>query len=192
MALSPQEVYQQNIDRQRIVMTGEGSGALFKIIVEVLKFNKRNFNTVVDGTPSSEVESPIVLIKDINTAALLGYLHHVALLTPPQSKDVLPALQTFADATPKGGIVVYPERDAALKSIGAKERADVQSIPYKITPHEIKNGQTTLVSSTNEKFAIHLAGNEALELLAAAKEILKKIGISSGQFYRAVENIKSL
>jgi UDP-N-acetylmuramate: L-alanyl-gamma-D-glutamyl-meso-diaminopimelate ligase len=192
MPLSPQEVYQQNIDRQRIVMTGERSGTLFQIIVEVLKFNKRNFNAVVDGTPSARVESPIVLIKDTNTAALLGYHHHVALLTAPQAKDLLPALQTFADATPKGGIVMYPEIDAALKSIGAKERADVQSIPYKITPYETKNGQTYLISSTNEKFAIHLTGNEALELLAAAKEILKKIGISSGQFYRAVENIKSL
>jgi hypothetical protein len=53
----------------------------------------------------------------------------------------------------------------------------------------VKDGKTILVSSTGDKFPILLSGNQNLLLLAVAKDLLKKIGISSGQFYKAVATI---
>lgn len=192
MSLSPQGVYQQNIDNQRIVISGLGNGILTKLITEVLKFNNRKFSLVVDNELVWQSESPVIIIKEDNATSLIEYHHHIAILTGGGEGANANALQSFADRTPKGGIILYPESDSTLKSIGSKERADVQSISYKTIPHESKNGQVTLVTSTNEKFPINLSGNEMLELLGAAKEVLKKMGISSGQFYRAVSSIKSL
>jgi UDP-N-acetylmuramate: L-alanyl-gamma-D-glutamyl-meso-diaminopimelate ligase len=192
MALSPQEVYQQNIDKQRIVVSGSGNTILTKLIVEVLKLNNRKFNLIVDGEVATQSDSPVTIITDNRSSSLIDYKHHIAILTGNSSNESTNAIQLLADATPKSGIILYPESNSTLKGIGSKERADIQSIPYKTIGNEITNGQITLVSSTKEKFGIHLSGNETLELLGAAKEVLKKIGISSGQFYRAVSQVKSL
>jgi UDP-N-acetylmuramate: L-alanyl-gamma-D-glutamyl-meso-diaminopimelate ligase len=191
MPLSPQQVYEQSTDCQRILITGPGRDLASHMIVEVLKFNNRRFSSVADGEGMLNTEAPIAIFHDKQIANLRHYHHHIILLTGPLENGEASSYELLLNATPKGGIVLFPESDAVLKSIGGKERADVQVIPYKTIPHEEKNGHVTLVTSTNEKFPIQLTGKQTLELLSAAKEILKKIGISSGQFYRGVANIKA-
>ncbi|MBS1556596.1 MAG: hypothetical protein JSU09_16890 [Bacteroidetes bacterium] len=191
MPLSPQQVYEQHTDCQRILITGLGRDLVSHIIVEVLKFNNRKFSSMKDGEGEWNKEAPIAIFRDKQRANLPHYRHHIILLTGPVENGEASSYEMLVNATPKGGIVLYPESDAVLKSIGSKERADVQVIPYKTIPHEEKNGHVTLVTSTNEKFPIQLMGKQTLELLGAAKEILKKIGISSGQFYRGVASIKA-
>lgn len=191
MPLSPQQVYEQSTDCQRILITGLGRDVASQIIVEVLKFNNRKFSSMIDGEGELNTDAPIAIFRDKQIANLPYYRHHIILLTGPLENGEVSSYEQLLNATPKGGIVLFPESDAALKSIGGKERADVQVIPYKTIPHEEKNGQITLVTSTNEKFPIQLTGKQTLEMLGAAKEVLKKIGISSGQFYRGVASIKA-
>jgi UDP-N-acetylmuramate: L-alanyl-gamma-D-glutamyl-meso-diaminopimelate ligase len=191
MPLSPQQVYEQHNDCQRILIIGPGRDLVSNIIVAVLKFNNRKFSSITDGEGEWNTEAPIAIFRDKQIANLPHYRHHIILLTGPLENVEASSYEMLLNATPKSGIVLYPESDAGLKSIGSKERADVQAIPYKTIPHEEKNGRVTLVTSTNEKFPIQLTGEQTLELLGAAKEMLKKIGISSGQFYRGVASIKA-
>lgn len=186
MEISVESLIRQSIDQQRILLVGNQRKKLSQFIRHILSFNHKAFNFFSEGNFTEQKGAPVLIIE--SDSHLTEFQHHVLLLTTSPEKGNT-EFTSLADATPKGGIVLYPEVDATLKAIGAKERADVQPIPYKIIPHEIKNGVTTLITSTNEKFPLQISGDENMLLLAAAKELLKKIGISSSQFYKAAATL---
>lgn len=133
-------------------------------------------------------DAPTIVIQC--SSQLLDYKHHIAILSDLPPDNDTKSFEQFADATPKGGTLIYQEGDPKAKAIGSKERADIQAISYKPYQHEIKDGTTILVSSTNEKIPIKLSGALHLSYVSAAKEVLKKLGITSGQFYRSVPNFE--
>ncbi len=186
MEISVDSLIRQSIDQQRILLVGNQRKKLAQFIRHILYFNHKVFHFYSEGQLTEQKGAPVLIIE--SETQLTEFQHHVLMLTAI-SKNRLAEVASLADATPKGGIVLYPEGDAKLKAIGAKERADVQPIPYKIIPHEVKNAVTTLVTSTNEKFPLQIHGEENMLLLAAAKELLKKIGISSSQFYKAAATL---
>lgn len=183
--MTPDQIYQQCIDKQRVVITGNGGRFISQLMLHVLKQYNRKFDYVLeDQEPVLHKDAPTIIIQE--SFQLLGYKHHIGILSDlPSGVDAKPYDQ-FADATPKGGTLVYPETDPKVKAIGAKERADIQTISYKPYKHELQNGKTVLISSTNEKIPVNLSGNLHLQYVSAAKEVLKKLGITSGQFYKAV------
>jgi UDP-N-acetylmuramate: L-alanyl-gamma-D-glutamyl-meso-diaminopimelate ligase len=183
--LTPDQIYQQCIDKQRVVVTGNGSLFISLLIHHVLKHYNRKFDYVVEGQePVIHKDSPTIIIQ--SSLQLLDYKHHIGILSDITSGVDAKPYEQFADATPKGGTLIYQEGDPIVKTIGAKERADIQTIPFKRYQHEVQNGKTILISSTNEKIPIKLSGDPHLQYISASKEILKKLGITSGQFYRAV------
>jgi UDP-N-acetylmuramate: L-alanyl-gamma-D-glutamyl-meso-diaminopimelate ligase len=182
MEITPQALYQKNLDKQRIVIAGEERHRLVDIIAAILLQYNRKVDFFSDGKLTEQAGSPTIIIGANEN--LIGYHHHMCVFTPTCTLSMAEITQ-FADATPKGGTLIYPEENPQLKSLVEKERADVQVIPYKIITHQSKDGSISLVTSTNEKFPIKLKGNQNLVLLSLAKELLKKIGISSGQFYKA-------
>lgn len=188
MEVSSAALYQQNIDKQRIVITGQDSKLLTRLITEVLSLNKRKFNHFADGKLTTQPGATVLIIE--SQTNLLDFQHHVAVLTQADANSI-DSLTQLADHTPKAGTLIYTETVPSIKAIGSKERADVQSISYKILAHKVKDGKTFLISSTNEEFPIQLSGEKNLLILAAAKELLKKIGISSGQFYKAVSSLSA-
>lgn len=178
-------IYQQSLDKQRIILVGEGSDLITALVTHVLKFHHRRFDLVAAGEPPVlSTTSPIIIIQA--TDQLLDYKHHIAILTEAGSEGDVKLFEQLADATPKGGTLIYPEFQPALKQIGSKEMTDVQAIAYNKIKHEGKEGETLLVSSTREKFPVALHTDRQLTYAGAAKELLKKIGISSGQFYRGI------
>ncbi len=183
--LTAENIYQQSLDKQRIVIVGEGSALIMSLVVHALSFFNRKFDCIRPGKPDLlDKSSPLILIQAQDQ--LLDYKHHIAVLTDLSSGDLLDAYAQLADATPKGGSLLYPELNVPLKKVGSKERPDVQALAYSKYKHEVKDGKTTLVSSTGERYTISLSGDKNLEYISAAKELLKKIGISSGQFYKAI------
>lgn len=186
--MTADKIYQQSLDKQRVVITGSLSSLIGSLVRHVLTFNKRKFDwhgpTSVNGT---NAQAPVLLIEA--QEQLAEYHHHILILSEVPSSR-LAELETIANATPKGGIIIYPETDKTLKPIASRERADVQVLPYTTYKHEVKNGETILITSTNEKFPIALKSEQELQCIGAARELLKKIGISSGQFYRAVSTFK--
>ena len=129
-------------------------------------------------------DSPTIIIQA--ATRLTDYKHHICILTDVSPDIASSAIEQIADATPKGGTLIFQEGDPKIKAIGAKERADIQSIPFKTYKHELKDGKAILISSTNERIPVRFSGNLQLQYVSAAKEVLKKLGITSGQFYRAI------
>jgi hypothetical protein len=188
MELTPTAFYLQNIDQQRILVTGNKRTRLVKFITGILASSHRLFNHFVDGRSILMNGAPVTIIESPISKETLSYKHHVILLSPDETE--LGPLEELLDATSKSGIIVYPENVASVKLLATKQRADVQTIPYKTIPHEKKDGKVYLVSSTNEKFPIKLSAPEDLGLLAAAKELVRKIGVSSSQFYIAASTLE--
>jgi len=183
--LTGQEIYQQSIDKQRILVVGGGSGLISSIIEHTLRFHHRKFDLIVSGKPASIVkDSPVVIFESGSQS--IDYKHHIIIFGNNASSDEVDALEALANATPKGGSLIYPKAHSALNKIGSKERVDVQAIGYDVYKHEQAEGKTILISSTKEKFPIALKGDLDLKCVSAAKELLKKIGISSGNFYKAI------
>jgi UDP-N-acetylmuramate: L-alanyl-gamma-D-glutamyl-meso-diaminopimelate ligase len=187
--LSGAEIYKQSIDKQRILVAGGCSDLIASLILHTLQFYNRKFDFVIAGMPASiQKDSPIIIIE--NESQCIDYKHHILILGNSASSVEVAELEKLAEATPKGGTIIYPKIHAVLNKIGSKERADVQSIAYDIYKHEEVEGKTVLISSTKEKFPVKLNGDLDLQCVSAAKELLKKIGITSGNFYKAITKYK--
>lgn len=184
------EIYLQSIDKQRILVIGAGSNLITGIIEHTLKFHHRKFDHISSAKPISiQSDSPIIIIN--NGPQPIDYKHHIIVFGYTASSDELSEFETLANATSKGGTIIYPNAHSALNKIGSKERPDVQSIAYEVCKHEVVEGRTVLISSTKERFPVQLYGDSDLQCLSAAKELLKKIGISSGNFYKAICEYKT-
>ncbi|KXK25035.1 MAG: peptidoglycan synthetase [Bacteroidetes bacterium OLB12] len=181
-------IYQQSIDKQRIIVTGEQSSLITRLVRHVLASNQRKFDFVPTGQSEPTLTDAPVLILETKDQ-LTDYHHHILLLAGNPTTG-LKELEMAADTTPKGGIIIYPEANKDLKTLATRERPDVQAIPFNTYKHEKQQGKTILITSTNEKFPIALNTDSELSSISAARELLKKIGISSGQFYRAVSNFQ--
>lgn len=187
--MNPDQIYQQCVDKQRVVVTGNGSRFISLLLHHVLNHYNRKFDYVVEGQePVIHKDSPTIIIGA--STQLLDYKHHIGILSDIASTVDSRTYEQFANATPKGGTLIYQESDPKVKAIGSNERTDIQTIPYKQYQHEIQNGKTILISSTNEKIPVKLSSDLHLQYVSASKEILKKLGITSGQFYRAVGNFE--
>ena len=185
ITLKASDIYNQSLDKQRIIITGAQSSLIASMVLHALTFNKRKFDFSIDNeTPSLSADAPLVIIQ--GNTQLLDYKPHIAILSNPESNSQLAEFEQLADATPKGGTLLYPESNPALKRIASKERTDVQLITYNVFEHNKKNGEIQLKSSKGEQFPVSLSTDTQLECANAAQELLKKIGISSGQFYKAI------
>jgi UDP-N-acetylmuramate: L-alanyl-gamma-D-glutamyl-meso-diaminopimelate ligase len=187
--LTGTEIYQQSTDKQRILVVGGGSNLIASLITHTLQFHHRKFDFVVIGKPASIQKETSVIISN-NLTQPIGYKHHILIIGNVASGEELADFEQLADATPKGGTIIYPKTHALLNKIGSKERTDIQSIAYEVYKHEEAEGKTVLISSTKEKFQVELQGDLDLQCVSAAKELLKKIGITSGNFYKAISEYK--
>ena len=188
MQSSPSSVYSQSVDKQRIVVVGKDKARIAEMIAFVLKYHHRKFDISSSATENIADGATILIEANGDIQSLKDYKHHILIFSQLNSaeKDIYTSL---ADATPKSGGIFYDDTDELAKAIVKKERVDVVTIPFSSPKHEMLNGSATLISSTNEKFATHLKLND-LKSCGAAKELLKKIGITSGQFYRAISTFQ--
>jgi UDP-N-acetylmuramate: L-alanyl-gamma-D-glutamyl-meso-diaminopimelate ligase len=189
MQSTPSAIYSQSADKQRIIVTGANRSGITQFILFVLQFSNRKCDF---STPSKELlsDASVILFEPKDTSPeALEYHHHILIISSLSSPDKA-LINTLANATPKSGTIIYNEADPIAKEIGKAERVDVFSSAYSIVKHEMVNGKVTLISSTGERFATQLSSKDDLQNISAAKELLKKIGISSGQFYRAIASFQ--
>ena len=155
----------------------------------VLNHFKRKFDY---STPSKEKFSPaavIIIEPEKGSNNHLEYNHHILIISQLNADDK-PLISKLASATPKSGTIIYDDTNAFAREIAKVERADVFLNPYATAKHELADGKITLISSGNEKFPVHLSSADDLKNVSAAKELLKKIGISSAQFYKAIASFQ--
>lgn len=174
-------------NKQRILITGNhGIHKITSIIFHVLKSAGKPFD-FIDGDQSSISEAPIVFLKGGDQLvdrkpAFLQYEPHVLLIhkitddKPDGYKsfeEYVAAYEQLADGLPKSGIFIYYEGDPVSTIIGKKEREDVKAIEYtSLDSKEFK--------SSDKTFLLHAA---------AAKALLKRIGISEKQFAKGISTL---
>lgn len=205
----PEFIYENSKDKQRVVIAGShGKTTITAIVVHVLNYFNRSFDYVIgarirgmDNTVRLS-DAPIIIIEGDEylcsaldpTPKLLRYNHHMGLISGvawdhanvfPTEEEYLKQFDKFGDQTPKSGILIFCENDPMVSIVGNKQRADVLSVPYKTHPHAVENGSEFLTNG-KERIPIRLFGAHNLQNISGAKELLKRVGISSDQFYQAI------
>lgn len=211
----PEYIYEQSKNKQRIVIAGShGKTTITAIIIHVLTHCKRNFDYVIgarvrgiENTVKLTNDAPIIVIEGDEylasaldpTPKFLRYQHHIGLISGiswdhanvfPTEEEYVKQFDLFADQTPKGGILVYCEQDPMALMIGKKERADVTEVAYKSHPHTADNDGHFYLTEHKEKHPINLFGSHNYQNISGAKEVLKKIGITSKQFFEAMATFR--
>ena len=206
----PDYIYQHSTDKQRIVIAGShGKTTITAMIIHVLNHLNRKFDYVVgaaiegiDNSVKFTDDAPIIIIEgdEYLTSPIdrvpkfLKYHHHIGLISGiawdhmnvfPTEEDYVRQFDLFADSTPKGGVLIYNAEDAMATVVGNKEREDVQTIPYKTPKHNIKDN-TVYLSGYNDKVALKVFGEHNLQNIEAARQVLKKIGVTDEAFNEAI------
>jgi UDP-N-acetylmuramate: L-alanyl-gamma-D-glutamyl-meso-diaminopimelate ligase len=209
----PEYIYQQSIDKQRIVIGGShGKTSITAMILHVLQYFKRDFDYMVGAqlegfnTMVRLSDAPIIIIEGDEyltspidlTPKFLHYHHHIGLISGiawdhinvfPTFEEYVKQFDAFADSTPKGGTLIYCDHDPVAAVIGSKEREDVQSVEYRAHKNEILNGITYLVNG-NKNYPLQVFGKHNMKNISAAKTVLQKLGISDVMFYEAIQSFK--
>lgn len=192
-------------NKQRIVITGCRQASRFaSIIAQILEFNNRRFDVIHENEiVKYSADAPIALIvssekRDANGLAnFRTYEHHIGVITEIEyspgsdyndEDDYIRQYDLFADATPKAGLLAYCEQDPVASVLCNKERPDVGYISYK--PHSFveESGFKYLINSHKDRFMINSTEPSDLKWFGGAKELLKRLGITSDQFYKAISS----
>ena len=205
----PDFIYEHSKNKQRIVVAGShGKTTITALITHVLNYHQRAFDYVIGARVSGLAntvklsDAPVIIIEGDEylsspldpTPKFLRYQHHMGIISGiawdhanvfPSEEEYVKQFDLFADQTPKGGILIYCEQDPMVIMIGKKERADVLSIPYKSHPHAEDKHQYYLTNG-KERYPIKLFGSHNLQNFSAAKELLKRIGVTAEMFFEAI------
>ncbi len=206
----PDYIYERSRDKQRIVIAGShGKTTITAMIIHVLNASGRNFDYVIGArVPGIEYtvklsDAPIIVIEGDEylssaldpTPKFLRYHHHIGLISGiswdhanvfATEEEYVRQFDRFADQTPKGGTLIYCDQDSMALIIGKKERTDVTAVSYKSHPHTSDGeGRFSLIYN-KEKYPVKVFGSHNFQNISGAREVLRKIGISNDQFYRAI------
>lgn len=210
----PEYIYEASKNKQRIVIGGShGKTSLTAIVMHVLKDIGRDFDYMVGAQIKGFDEqvkltdAPIIIIEgdEYTTSPLdlrpkfLHYHHHIATITGiawdhfnvyPTLEDYVSQFEQFADASPKAGTLIFCEDDnLASMIISEKDRPDVTNIPYKAHDHVVRDGVTYLKLPDGE-IKVEIFGNHNMQNLSGAHALLKRIGVTDDQFYKAIVTFK--
>ena len=208
----PEYVFEQTKQKQRVVIAGShGKTSITSIILHVLKYFNRNFDYLV-GAQIEGFDLMVKLTNDAPTIIIEGdeylssalerkskflfYHPHIVLFSGiawdhfnvfPQFEDYVRTFEALADGIPKAGSIIYDETDDIVKVIGAKDRADVNKVPYQAHPYKVKNGVTYLLTDNGE-VPLKIFGEHNMKNLMGAKHILERLAITDEMFYEAIQH----
>jgi UDP-N-acetylmuramate: L-alanyl-gamma-D-glutamyl-meso-diaminopimelate ligase len=210
----PEYIYQQSIDKQRIVIAGShGKTTITSMILHVLKHYNRKFDYLVgaaiegfDTMVKLSDDAPIIVVEGDEYFSspidrrpkILNYRHHIGLISGiawdhinvfPTFEDYVKQFELFADATPKGGILIFDETDDLVTVICRKEREDVIPLEYGVHPYRITEGQTYLVTEYGN-YPVQVFGEHNMRNLNGARLVCSRIGIHDKMFYEAIQHFK--
>lgn len=188
----PEFIYEFARNKQRLVVVGtSGRTEIASMILHVLKSIGREVDYVLSGERANSIslsDAPLIIIDGVasrasavyHTPQFIHYKHHVGVMADVEydaasglsENDFIRQFDLFADGTPKGGILIYGEQNKITSVISNKERADVLYVPYKAHP--------------KDKLPANFTDKKALLDASAALEALKKLGVTTEQFYKGI------
>jgi UDP-N-acetylmuramate: L-alanyl-gamma-D-glutamyl-meso-diaminopimelate ligase len=202
-------IYTRSADKQRIVFTGGlETNYIYLLTAHVLHYWHRQFDYVWQQpipswkTSVQLTDAPIILLQADalptsvlnNKPQFLTYQHNILVLSgliEERGKayatidDTLKALETLADATPKGGVLIYNQAIPLLKKLGAKNRTDVKALTYQTLDYYTKKDQAYLKTPQG---AVPIAYTDGITLqaMAAAQVLAENLGVDEERFYQAI------
>lgn len=210
----PEYIYEQSKDKKRVVIGGShGKTSITSMILHVLNHLNLPFDYLVgaqlDGfermvqlsdAPLIILEGDEYLSSPIDlTPKFLWYKPHVALLSGIawDHINVFPTFdlykkqfQLFAETIQPEGSLIYFSGDEELNLIaGSAELNNLKKIPYHTPDHLINNEKTNLISGVNH-IPLQIFGNHNLQNLEGSRLVCQEIGISSTDFYTAIQSFK--
>lgn len=207
----PEYIYQQSIDKQRIVIAGShGKTSTTAMIMFVLDKLSINFDYAVGATIDGfdrmvklSNDAPFIIIEGDEYLSspldskpkFLNYHHHVAVINGiawdhinvfKTIEDYNHQFELLSEATPKAGTLIFNAEDKVTKKIAGNNESDIVKIDYKTHPHKIKNGVTYL-KTENGEVPLQIFGDHNLINLSAAKVVCARVGVKETDFYNAIK-----
>lgn len=190
-------------NKQRIYIGGNhGVDEIFQMVQNIsTQIGKQlDFHTIGEAADFSD--APVVILKGGDTLVNGSPVFHnfdIHILLVHRIEDDIPqgynsfndyvsAYEKLADNLPKAGSYIYFDEDNVATMIGKKERDDVKSIEYS----PIKSQKTPagfMISHKDSSFEIKTENELFCNQAAAAKALLKRIGVSGEQFYTALKTL---
>lgn len=198
-------------NKHRVVVVGShGKSMIALLIMHVLNYHNRAFDYVL-GRPVPGIkdavrlsDAPVVIIEGLDglascldpTTAFLKYQHHVGIISGIEwfnskeyasKEEYTKQYSQFEKITPKGGVLIYFDLEPVVTALSKEHQPDVLYIPYKTHPSQSDGGQEFLIESGSERHPVRLSGKHNMQNLSAAKETVKKLGITTPMFYEAIQ-----
>ncbi len=208
----PEFIFDFAQDKQRLVIVGsKGRNIIASIIVHVLQDQKRHFDYILHTAPDQQAivqlsDAPLIVVEAsdnpssalYHTPSFIKYKHHIGVISTidwqssaknMSEDDYMRQFDLFADATPKGGILVYGEMDKVATVLCNKERPDVSYVSFKTHASTTENNKEFLIGNHKERIPLNLTGKQNFQYISGALETLKKIGITQDQFYSSIATL---
>ena len=208
----PEFIELQCRNKHRVVLAGSpGKITIALLIIHTLRYHKRDVDYVlsrpVPGMDDSVrlTNAPLVIIDSLEgpasaldpTTTFLKYKHHIGIISGIEwfgshgyssKEDYAKQFSAFEKATPKGGVLIYFDLEPVVGIISKEPLPDVLYIPYKTHPSQSDGGVEYLVESAAERHPVKLSGKHNMQNLSAARETLKKLGVTTPMFFEAIRN----
>lgn len=210
----PEYIYNQTKDKTRVVIGGShGKTTITAMILHVLDKAGINSDYMV-GAQLEGFDTMVKLTEETEVAVLEGdeylsspidrrpkfhlYKPNIALLSGiawdhvnvfPTFENYVEQFSMFVDLIRKDGKLIYCIDDKEVKKVAEESESDIELLPYSIPPHVIEDGVTFLLTDTG-KVPLKVFGNHNLVNLNGARLICESLGVSSKDFYEAIQSFK--
>jgi len=210
----PEYVYGQSRNKTRVVIGGShGKTTITSMILHVLKEASRDFDYLVgaqlegfDTMVKLTEEAPLIVIEGDEYLsspidrrpkfhlykATIGLISGIAwdhINVFPTFDIYLQQFALFIDTIQAKGKLIYCEQDQVLKEMVETHPTAIEKIAYRLPPHKISNGITSLIYQKQE-YPLQVFGDHNLLNLEAAKTICLQLQLAPEVFYKAISSFK--
>ena len=209
----PEFIRKLSENKHRIVIAGShGKTTVTSIIMHVLKFNKIKFDYLVGAKVNgfkSNIKlskNPLIIIEGDeylsspldNKPKFLNYGHHIVLINGIEwdhfnvFNSIKKYKKQFIDLvklTPKGGEIIYYEKDNNINEI-LRKHSNKETIlkPFNEEEFKIINNQSIIKDENGNDIKLKIFGWHNMQNIAGAKLVCEQIGINKKKFYKAMQS----
>lgn len=210
----PEFLYEQSKNKTRVVIGGShGKTTITSMILHVMHYHNievdymvgaqlEGFDTMVHLTHENDfiiLEGDEYLSSPIDRRPKFHlYQPNIALLSGiawdhinvfPTFENYVEQFEIFVNQITKGGILVYNDEDAVVKSVAENTPNTIRRLPYTTPNYSVEDG-ITLLDTPEGLMPIEVFGAHNLNNLAGAKWICQNMGVDESDFYEAIASFK--
>ena len=208
----PEYIYEATKNKIRVVIGGShGKTTITSMILHVLNYHNIESDYMV-GAQLEGFEVMVKLTDSAKFAVLEGdeylsspidrrpkfhlYNPSIALLSGiawdhinvfPTFENYVEQFEIFIDKIEENGSLIYFNKDKEINKIVEKSNAKIDFVDYSTPTYEIENGVSFLLDKGN-KIRLEIFGEHNLQNLTGARLVCEKMGVSSEQFYEAIQS----